>query len=165
MDPAGGTASIITLLGTAITITKITVDLLQTIHNAPQELQEILIKISVIRTQLEQLNGIKESLGQSDDQILSTVFRKTIESSLEVTRKASLKVHDALQPLKDKTGLTSRVQWALLHHGRVEKLSRKLQDAQQSLGLALQILEMYLNNCIRSVTCCVLTFSVKSASF
>lgn len=145
MDPAGSAASLITLLSAVIAITKTIADLIRRIQGAPEELQEISLKITIVRAQLEQLISIKACLGQSDDQTLSSVFRKTVESSLGATQRASLDIHDALQPLKDKAGLRTRVLWALLEQGKVENLLRKLRDVQQSLGVSLQILEMYLN--------------------
>ena len=143
MDPVGGVASLLTLVATAISITKTTIKLIHDIQDAPRELQEIVIKISIVRNQLEQLSGIGRSLGEDDDRISSTEFRSTVTYALDVTRDANLNIIEAIRPLMSKHGFTSRLQWALLERNRIEKLLEKLNAAQSSLCLALQILEMY----------------------
>jgi hypothetical protein len=146
MEAISGTASILQLLAAAITVTEATVALLRAISDAPRELQEIAVKVSIIQSQLQQLDIIKNSIGRSEDRTLSPEFKKTIELSLAKTRIANVELQNAIRPLQSKGNLSSRVQWALLDRSKVLVVSQRLQTAEQSLSLSLRILEMYRAN-------------------
>jgi hypothetical protein len=143
MEIVSGTASILQLLAAAITVTEATLALLRAISDAPRELQEIAIKVSIIQSQLQQLDIIKNSIGRSEDRTLSPEFKRTIELSLAKTRVANVELQNAIRPLQSKGNLSSRVHWALLDRSKVVVVSQRLQTAEQSLSLSLRILEMH----------------------
>ncbi|KAL4936168.1 ankyrin repeat-containing domain protein [Aspergillus oleicola] len=153
MEFVSGTASIVQLLAAAITVTETTVALLRAIRDAPRELQDIAVKVSIVKSQLYQLNIIKDSVGYSDDKTLLPEFRKNIELSLDKTRLANMELQAAIRSLqakscsKAKSGipLPTRVRWALLDRGKVAVLCQRLHEAEHSLSLSLRILEMQIN--------------------
>ncbi|KAL2848739.1 hypothetical protein BJX68DRAFT_267594 [Aspergillus pseudodeflectus] len=105
MEVVSGTAAILQLLAAAITVTEATLALLRAISDAPREVQEIAIKVSIIQSQLQQLDIIKNSIGRSEDRTLSPEFKRTIELSLAKTRVAKVELQNAIRPLQGRRGL------------------------------------------------------------
>ncbi|KAJ0422508.1 ankyrin repeat-containing domain protein [Aspergillus carlsbadensis] len=140
-----GTASILKLLTAAITVTEAILALLRAISDAPRELQDIAIKVSIIQSQLQQLDVIRNNISLSKDRTLAPDFRRRIEVSLEKTRVANIKLQDAIRPLQTKSNLASRVHWTLLDRSKVAVLSQRLQGAEQNLSPSLRILETQIS--------------------
>ncbi|KAL4909689.1 ankyrin repeat-containing domain protein [Aspergillus multicolor] len=150
MEIVGATASILQLIATAAKATETTLALLQAIRDAPQELQSIAVKASIVKSQLQQLNIIKDSVGDSDDGTLSQEFKRTLELSLERTRIATAELYDAIYPLQERHKFRSRVHWALLERSKAAVLSQRLREAEESLSLSLRILEIQISVSIKT---------------
>jgi hypothetical protein len=83
-------------------------------------------KVSIIQSQLQQLDTIKDSIGRSEDRALSPEFKKTIELSLAKTRVANVELQGVIRPLQAKSNIASRVHWAPLDRSKVVVLLKRL---------------------------------------
>lgn len=144
MDPVGGLASILTLAGTAFAICKVGVGLTQGFRDAPQELRAVVTKIRIIQSQLEQLTLIGIDLRKTDEQLLSSEFSQTISFALEEAKRTLILLQNALPSFDAQSNRRSRLRWVLLERTKVDQYTQRLQDIQQNLGLALQILDMHV---------------------
>lgn len=144
MDPVGGLASIVTLTGTALAVGKIGVDLVQAFQDAPQELRATVSKIRTIESQLEQLSQIGSDLRKPGEQLLSSQFSQTIQSPLEGSKDALTMLQNTLPQTNSQNNRQSRLRWVLLERNKANQHTRRLQQVQQDLGLALQILDMHV---------------------
>lgn len=144
MDPVGGLASIMTLAGTALAVGKIGVDLVQAFQVAPQELRAIVSKIRTIESQLEQLGQIGFDLRKTGEQLLSSQFSQTIQSALEGSKDTLIMLQKNFPSTNGENNRPSRLRWVLLERNKMDQHTRRLQQNQQDLGLALQILDMYV---------------------
>lgn len=144
MDPVGGLASIVTLAGTALAVSKIGVDLVQAFQDAPQELRATVSKIRTIESQLEHLSQIGFDLRKTGDQLLSSQFSQTIQSALEGSKDTLTMLQNNVPSTKVENNRRSRLRWVLLERNKMNQHTRRLQQNQQDLGLALQILDMYV---------------------
>ncbi|MCJ1261102.1 Ankyrin-1 [Lobaria immixta] len=142
MDPVGGLASIVTLASTALAVSKIGVDLVQAFQDAPQELRAIVSKIRTIESQLEHLSQIGFDLRKTGDQLLSSQFSQTIQSALEGSKDTLTMLQNDFPSTKVENNRRSRLRWVLLERNKMNQHTRRLQQNQQDLGLALQILDM-----------------------
>jgi hypothetical protein len=146
MDPVGVAASVITLADLAKKVASALFETVKSINDAPHQLQDAIIKVSFVQSQLEQLAEIGFGLSRDDDHLLAARFRQSIESSLRRTQKANFEIGRALLRVNRTTPRVRIVRWVFIDHHTVEKLTKDLRHAQEGLSFAVQILELFVHS-------------------
>jgi hypothetical protein len=136
MAGVGEAASLLTLLGTAISIGKQSVELIRNIEDAPYELQRVATILNSLPLVLEQYF----SLG--NDLPMSVKYRDSLQSALATTEIVIRRVQKAHKHSEQKTNLRKRRSWAFLEQNETKKLLDQLQNSQVALLCALKPLEL-----------------------
>jgi hypothetical protein len=149
MEIVGAVASIVTIAGLAKEVWILATGLLRDDRSAPQELLHISNQASLILHELECITGFQREDGHRGSAASITKEEAWIlEQSLNAAKR-SLSVLRRLCERRSRNGgsTSSRLAWALFMKKTVEEYLEQLHKTETSLGVILQVINLYVLGC------------------
>ena len=136
MEVIGFAASVITLIETIGVITKTTTTLCRNIHDAPNELAALGVRLLMLQAELEALRYLTTA---ELDKILPSTLRLSLLSTLHLGSETLEEILKGCEQSSGRSGLRGRLTWSLLDRSLVAKHLERLRSVEGSLSFLLQV--------------------------
>lgn len=136
MEAISFAASLITLIETITVITKATTTLCRNIHDAPNELAALGVRLLMLQVELEALRYLTTA---ELDRILPSTLRLSLLSALQLGYETLKEILKVCEKSCGIPGVRGRLKWSLLNHSLVAKHLERLRSVEESLAFLLQV--------------------------
>ena len=136
MEILGAVASTVTVVQTVKSLGRLTVELHRLFRDAPEELAACRIHIRIIQAEANLLHKLS-STGNVDQ--VTIPEDPNITSALTAAHEAVSFVAHECARFSTTTSIRKRSQWAVIDRSVTENILRRLQHAETSLGIVLQL--------------------------
>jgi hypothetical protein len=142
MAAIGEASSVITLVDLAVLVTRETAKLCRDFADAPQQLQAVSRRTTLIRSLLQDLACARDELSLLET--LATPCRDVLSQSLRLTWTTVIEIQRARNKYYDAHRPGTRFKWALLGKRTSDHLLQLLHDAELELILAMNLFQWYV---------------------
>jgi hypothetical protein len=130
MEPVSGIASVAGILEFSLVLTEHFSDLFQRFRDAHTDLDTLKGRLTCVRAEIASITQLSV---QSEDWLLSPPAKIELVAALKAAEQDLIRLEGELNRLPRKLSGAKRVRWALVDHGRAQKLPSRLREAESSL--------------------------------
>lgn len=151
MEVIGAAASVFSLVQIVGSIQK-SVQFLLKYHNSTSDFRRLTEQIENLTAKLRLLNVVEQWAAERDSSLQRSDLA-ILESSLQAAQKDISHARDVcLRYGNGKGGISKRLKWAIRDGYIWNQLASRLQDAQSSMALMIQILDLSVSSALSVVT-------------
>lgn len=139
MEVVGGVSALITLIEASCLLAELSTDLVSRWRNAPQELQALATRLSLLNADLQ---TVQNATATTHPILSETSIRHSLVILLDDARKHLDRLDSLHQHLQKSGNVCQRLQWAVKDASTMEREIRGLRNIEQRLANVMTVMTL-----------------------